>query len=103
MKLNLNFSLLDLEGKEIETANAGKVIANQLCASNKGDALKCYDWGRQLYKGESIEVDRSDLNGIREFVVTTETISNLAKAQILEKIDILKDEKTTGTTSNPNN
>ena len=89
MKLNLNFKIKDLEGNEIEEkdAHAGKILGNHLVSGSKGDALKYYDWGRTLYKGEGIEVDRSDLDKIKQFVEENATIPILTKAQIIEVIN----------------
>lgn len=91
MKLDLNFSILDLGGKAIEGVNAGKLIADQLVGETKGDAFKFYDWGRKLFNLEAIEVDKSDLKKVRDFVENSERITILAKAQILSKIDECKE------------
>ena len=91
MKLNLNFNLKSIDGKEINDSHAGKLLGNILVSSIKGDALKYYDWGRKLYNGEDIEIDRSDLNNIKSFVESHEQITILAKAQILEVINTAKE------------
>lgn len=84
MKINidLNFPIKGLDDKEIPDSNAGKLLGNMLASNNKGDALKYYDWGRSLYKGNVIEVDRSDFDTIEKFIKESEQLSNLVKAQI---------------------
>lgn len=90
MKLDLNFALKGLDGKEIGDSNAGKLVGNTLVAGTKGDALKYYDWGRKLYAGEALEIDRSDLDKIKTFIQESEAMTILAKAQIIEAIDLVK-------------
>ena len=97
MKLDLNKPILDLEGNPIKNGNEvltiGKQIASALVGSNKGEALKFYDWAVKLYKGEALEVDKSDLKKITEFVETNEQFTNLLKAQALELLDIKEEVK----------
>lgn len=82
MKLDLNFNLLDLDGKEIEGANAGKLLANQLVQSSKGDSLKFWELSLKLFKGEVIDLDSSDQSTIKQFIKDSE-FPNLTKAQLL--------------------
>lgn len=83
MKLNFNKSLVNLEGNEIAGSNMGKILANELVSSNKGDAIKFWETALKLQKGEEIDLDTSDQNTIRDFVKNTETLPNITKAQIL--------------------
>lgn len=83
MKLNLNFNLLDLDGKEIEGANAGKLLANQLVNQSKGDAVKFWELSLKLYKGEVIDLDTSDQALIKQFIKDSEQLPVLTKAQLL--------------------
>lgn len=83
MKLNLNFNLLDLDGKEIEGANAGKLFANQLVNQSKGDAVKFWELSLKLYKGEVIDLDSSDQNTIKQFIKDSDSLPVLTKAQLL--------------------
>lgn len=83
MKLNLNFNLKDLDGKEIEGANAGKLLANQLVNQAKGDAVKFWELSLKLYKGEVVDLDSSDQNTIKQFIKDSESLPVLTKAQLL--------------------
>lgn len=83
MKLDLNFNLLDLDGKEIEGANAGKLLANQLVNQAKGDAVKFWELSLKLYKGEVIDLDTSDQALIKQFIKDSEQLPVLTKAQLL--------------------
>lgn len=83
MKLNFNFNLTDLDGKELEGANAGKLLANTLIQQTKGDAVKYWEWALALNKGDIIDLDSSDQETLKNFVKDSETITILAKAQVL--------------------
>lgn len=87
IKINLSNPILDLDGKEVEGLTLGKVLGNQLAGSNKGEALKYYDWAVALYKVGSIEVDKVDAKKIKEFTESTEQLTNLVKAQIITILD----------------
>lgn len=83
MKLDFNFNLTDLDGKEIEGANAGKLLANTLIQQTKGDAVKYWEWALALNKGDILDLDTSDQETLKTFVKDSETITILAKAQVL--------------------
>lgn len=91
MKLDLNVPIKNLDGENIADITIGKQIANALVSVSKGDALKYYDWAVKLNKGEAIEVDRTDLNKIKEFVENSEVFTILLKAQALEVISTVKE------------
>jgi hypothetical protein len=83
MKLNFNFNLTDLDGKELEGANAGKLLANTLIQQTKGDAVKYWEWALALNKGDVLDLDTSDQETLKTFVKDSETITVLGKAQLL--------------------
>jgi hypothetical protein len=83
MKLNFNFNLTDLDGKEIKDGNAGKVLANSLINQTKGDAVKYWEWALALNKGDIIDLDTSDQETLKTFIKDSDTIFVLAKAQFL--------------------
>ena len=83
MKLDFNFNLTDLDGKELENANCGKLLANTLIQQTKGDAVKYWEWALALNKGEVLDLDTSDQETLKTFVKDSETITVLAKAQLL--------------------
>lgn len=84
MKLNFNFNLTDLDGKELSDANAGKLLANSLIGQAKGDAVKYWEWALALNKGEIVDLDTSDQETLKTFIKDSETIFVLAKAQLLK-------------------
>jgi hypothetical protein len=86
MKLNFNFNLVDLDGKEIDNANAGKLIANSLVQQSKGDALKFWEWALALNKGEELDLDSSDQETLKNFIKDSENFAIIAKAQLLKVV-----------------
>lgn len=84
MKLDFNFNLIDLDGNQIENANAGKLLANTLVQQAKGDAVKYWEWALSLNKGEIIDLDSSDQETIKNFIKDSEALAVLAKGQLLQ-------------------
>lgn len=85
-EVNLNFLLKGIDGKELDQANAGKLVAKLLAESNKGDALKMFAWAKELHAGNALKLDPSDVTTFKEFVLSNEFLTNLAKAQIVESL-----------------
>jgi hypothetical protein len=83
MKLNFNFNLVDLDGKEIENGNLGKILANNLINQTKGDAVKYWEWALALNKGDIIDLDTSDQDTLKTFIKDSEVLPVLTKAQSL--------------------
>jgi hypothetical protein len=84
MKLDFNFNLTDLDGKDIENANAGKLLANTLAQQAKGDALKFWEWALALNKGEIVDLDSSDQTVLKNFIKESDALAILAKGQLLQ-------------------
>jgi hypothetical protein len=84
MKLDFNFDLLGLDDQPIEGANAGKLVAQALVTSTKGNALKMWEWALALNKGEVINLDSVDQETLKSFISDSETFTILAKAQLLK-------------------
>lgn len=89
MKVNLNFNVKDIYGKEIDNngvkVNAGRVVAEALVNTPKGDVLKHYEWAMKLAKGTVLDLDKSDTAYLKEFVTKSDSFFIILKAQILEK------------------
>lgn len=83
MKLNFNFNLVDLDGKEIENGNVGKILANNLINQTKGDAVKYWEWALALNKGDILDLDTSDQETLKTFIKDSEILPVLTKAQSL--------------------
>jgi hypothetical protein len=82
--INLNKLAVGLDGKEIEGAYIGKIAAQALISTPKGDALKFWYWATKMYQGESLDLDPTDTQILMNFIKDNETMSILVKAQALE-------------------
>jgi hypothetical protein len=94
MQVNLNKPLIGLDGVEAkdpvrsEAITLGKLLAGQLANHNQGDPLKLSSWAMKLYNGKPIMIpDKSDLDTLKTFIKTSQQLTNLMKAQMLEAID----------------
>jgi len=92
MKLNLNWNLKSLDGKEIENVKAGKTLANALSSQNKGNSVKLYDWSLKLWNGKDLEIDDTDADVLVAIIDTSEFLTVLSKAQIIEYIKKVKEK-----------
>lgn len=86
MKIDLNAPIIDLDGSNIQDSNMGKIVAQMLITETKGDALKFWDWAQKLYKGEVLDLDKSDQEVFKNFIKDSEKIPIITKAQILDKL-----------------
>lgn len=82
--INLNKAIKDLDGKEIEGSNLGQLVAQMLVTSTKGDALKYMSWAMKLHAKETLELDPSDKETLKNFIKDHEQLTILSKAQMLE-------------------
>lgn len=83
-KIDLNKAIKDLDGKEIEGSNLGKLVAQMLVTASKGDALKFMSWALKLHAGETLDLDPSDCETLKNFIKDHEQLTILSKAQMLE-------------------
>jgi len=82
-KINLNKAIKDLDGNDIEGSNLGKLVAQMLVTSSKGDALKFMAWALKLHAGEILELDPSDKETLKNFIKDHDQLTILSKAQML--------------------
>jgi len=84
LKIDLNKAIKDLDGKEIEGSNLGKLVAQMLVSASKGDALKYMSWALKLHNGEGLELDPTDKDVLKNFIKDHDQLTILSKAQMLE-------------------
>lgn len=75
--------ILGLDGKELPEQNLGKLVAQILVNSSRGDALKFFGWAQKLYAGSVLDLDQSDVETLKNFIKENETMTILSKAQAL--------------------
>ncbi len=90
MKLDLNKPFITLTGEEKQML--GNILAEVLVVKTPGIApIKALDWALELHKGNSIEIDKSDLNKLSKVVESNENLTNIAKAQLLKEMASISD------------
>lgn len=91
MKVDLNYLIKDLDGKELDSAHMGKTIANLLVNQTKGEAIKYWGWALKLNDLKELELDKSDFDTLKTFIKDSDQLFIIAKAQILETLGDFKD------------
>jgi len=86
--LDFNQPLKGLDGKEVvdmdgKAITLGKLLSTQLASANKGDALKLFTWAQKCFNGEALDLDPSDKTTLKDFINNNESLTVLAKAQLL--------------------
>lgn len=89
MKLNLDKNMLTLKG-EPTNEKLNDVLANMLAMSTIGKPAKMVTWAVNLTNDGEIEVNKEDIEVIKQVVENDPFTINLAKAQILDEIDKLE-------------
>jgi hypothetical protein len=90
--LDLDFDILNIDGKPIKekegsSPHAGRLLAAIIASSQLGDPIKFFDIAQALHKTGKVELDKSDLNKVKEFVQSDKSgLTVLAKAQILSRV-----------------
>lgn len=97
MTLDLNIPVLDLNEKRVGDGTLGQLLASQLMASNEGDSIKFYDWALKFHNNKPVELDKSDYQTLKSFIEKSITLTNLAKAQILNYMFECESVKSNGT------
>lgn len=90
--IDLNKSLIDLDGSEIQNGNMGKILAASIVNQSKGDAIKLYGWAVDMSKGNVIIIDKSDYDTLKNFIKDSESMTVITKAQILNIVNEAKEE-----------
>jgi len=86
--LDFNQNLCGLDGQEINDEKGNKVtlgqlLANQIAFTSKGDALKLFNWAQKMYAGKALDLDPTDSSTLKDLITSNETLTILAKAQLL--------------------
>jgi len=92
IQLNFNNPLINLAGEQFspidgKTQTVGAVLAPALSGHNQGDPLKYFAWAVTLYNSGELFLDESDLNTLKDFIKSTQSLNNLVKAQALKIIN----------------
>jgi len=85
---NFNKPVIGLDGNPLMDANGpitiGSILAPIIASQSKGDALKLFGWALAIYKNEDLILDKSDKQTLKDFIISSEQMTVLVKAQLLE-------------------
>lgn len=90
MRLDLDKNLLDLRGNP-QDKKLYEILADILATSSTQRPAQTIAWAYDLIKNGKIEITRQDADFISGLVKKNQTFIDLAKAQILEEINKLKE------------
>jgi len=90
MKLNLDKNLLDLKGEPM-SEKLNDILANMLAMGTTGPPAKMITWAVNLTNNGEIDIDKSDVKFLTSFINENRTFVNLAKSQLLDEIEKLKE------------
>jgi len=90
MKLNLDKNLLDLRGQPMNE-KLSDILANMLALSTVGKPAKMITWAVNLTNNGEIDVDKSEIKFLSKIIESNPNTINLAKAQLLDEIEKLKE------------
>lgn len=90
MKLNLDNNLLDLRGVPQDKLLC-EILADILATSSTSRPAQTMAWAYDLIKSGEIEISKDDVAFISDLIKGNHNFIDLAKAQLLEEIDNLKD------------
>jgi hypothetical protein len=87
-KINFNSPIIGLDGIALTDANGevplSKIFAPVIAGQNKGDSFKLLSWAMEIFKGEDLALDKSDISVLKEIINSDSQMTILVKAQLLE-------------------
>lgn len=92
MKLNLDKNLANLKGEPLQD-KLNDILANILAMSTVGKPAKMITWAVNLTNDGEIDIEKEDIELIRNVIEHDPYTINLAKAQLLEEIDKLQESR----------
>jgi len=90
LKLNLDKNLLSLKGEPMQE-KLNDILANMLAMGTTGPPAKMITWAVNLTNNGEIDIDKSDVKFLASFINENRTFVNLAKSQLLDEIEKLKE------------
>lgn len=92
MKLNLDKNIVNLKGEPLKD-KMNDILANMLVMSTVGKPAKMVTWAVNLTNNGEIDIEKEDIELIKNVIEHDPYTINLAKAQLLEEIDKLQESR----------
>lgn len=89
-KYDLACDFTQLDGTVIKGNNIAKLLA-EILSNYNGQELNCMKamaWALTLFNDDFIEIDDVDKKQLIAFIEKTEYLKNIAKVQIINKLDV---------------
>jgi len=94
MKLNFDFTILDLDGSPVKDGqgnelNAGKTAASIIMQSvdPSTDIMTKFDWATQLHKTGSVDLDKAGQVQFRRMIESLPNVSLIIRGILIEVIE----------------
>ena len=87
MKINFDFQITDLSGNSIAEFNVSEIVANCIAGSNQGSPIRMMDIAMTIFKIKEVELTDAEMPLIKTIIETAPILSNLSKAQLLERFN----------------
>jgi len=91
--LDFSKNLRDLDGNEVEGSEMKKILANLFANGQSKEPSKWNDWSLDLWTKGRLEVDSTDLEKIKNFIIESTALNNIGKAQMLDVFKEAPDRK----------
>ena len=90
MTLPFNKPFLDLDGNPVDgdTKTLGQSFAKFLINQASGDVIKMWEWALALNKNEPLSVDNADKEFLKNFILTSQSMSIAFKKQLLDCFNV---------------
>lgn len=92
MKLSLDKNIVNLKGEPLKD-KMNDILANMLAMSTVGKPAKMITWAVNLTNNGEIDIEKEDMELLKNVIEHDPYTINLAKAQLLEEIDKLSLKK----------
>jgi hypothetical protein len=90
LKLSLDKNLIDLKGNPMPE-KLSDILANMLAMATTGPPAKMITWAVNLTNNGEIDIDKTDVKFLLNFINDNRNFVNLAKSQLLDEIEKLKE------------
>lgn len=81
--LDFSGKLRDLDGKSVDGSEMSKMLANLFAQGQSKEPTKWHDWSLDLWTKGKLEVDSTDSEKVKSFILDNQSLTNIAKAQML--------------------
>ena len=82
--LDFSGKLRDFDDEEVAGSEMFKMLANVFAQGHSKEPTKWSDWALDLWTKGKLEVDNTDSEKVKSFIIESQSLTNFAKAQMLK-------------------